>query len=128
VGDGLLGQPFQAGAGRHGEALGDDGLGAGRAVELGGAGRGDERPGPGAHGDLQAQAVAAHHAARRMQDVGMADGGSFRIKRALDTERPLVAPLGQQRPAVPGREAQVQPALPAPVPPLDIRSDHRPTP
>ena len=56
------------------------------AIELGRRRRGDQRMRARVHLHVDAQLVAAHHAARRMHEIDMA-GIAFGIERPLDHER-----------------------------------------
>jgi hypothetical protein len=46
-----------------------------------------------AHARVEVQTIAAHDAARRMQDVDVTDARALGKKWALHGERPLVAPM-----------------------------------
>ncbi len=48
----------------------------------------------GMHVDIKR--IAARHACGRMQDDGVADGGTFRIERLLHHQRAAMLPFGQR--------------------------------
>ena len=68
------------------------------AIELGRGRRGDQRVRAGVHLHIDAQLVAADHAAGRMHEIDVARI-AFGIERPLNDERTLVMPLDQPRAA-----------------------------
>ena len=88
--DGFLGQPFQGGAGLHGEFQLLIGRAAG-AIPLGRAGAGQLRPG--AFGDMRAdvQSVTAGNPAGRVHDDVLAHFGAFGVQVLLHPQRAMVA-------------------------------------
>ena len=111
--DGVLGQPLQPCPGRHSQMLPLPGQASVAApVHLRGRRRGQQRMGAGRHLDRHLELVTGHQPAGRMQQVDVADAGSFGMKRPLHLQRPAVPPLHQRRASAPGGEAQGQLAVP----------------
>ena len=85
------------------------------AVPLGGAGRRQQGVRAVARRGVDGQPVAAHHAAGRMDDDGMADGVAFRIQRLLHAQGAAVRAFDEAADAVVQRKAQAQLRLPGAV-------------
>ncbi len=68
-----------------------------------------------AHRGVDGQLVAAHHAAGRMDDDGVADGIAFRIQGLLHAQGAAVRALDQAADAIVQRKSQAQVRLPGAV-------------
>lgn len=62
---------------------------------------------------VNGERIAADHPARRMQDVNVASAVAGRIKRTLDLQRSMVAPVGQHSARVLRAETERQFPRPA---------------
>jgi hypothetical protein len=113
-GNGRLRQPFELRALVDAQGLRQARAGAGAAVQLAGGRRGEQHAGAltRLHGDVEP--VAAHHAARRVQQVDMTGAvRAFRMERPLHGKGAAVLAPGQHGALPLPGEAQVEARLPA---------------
>ena len=113
VDDIFLRQPFQRRVGRDRKGLRLAGARAGAAVEFASRRGSQERAGAGVQGNVDAQVVAADHAARRVEDGDMAEVIPLGIKRPLHLQRAAMRVLPQDRAGELALKTEGQLGLPA---------------